>query len=135
MVLAIGSTTGFYAVPPTSAGLGLKVGDHRFSLAGDPDRDRLAGNDEAEAIAALARPRFRDFADYRITMAKTCFYDVQANERFIVEPVGPKAWIMSGFSGHGFKFGPLIGERLAAAVVGEIAPVALTEWAAGRARL
>ncbi len=131
MVLAIGADSGFYAVPP-AAGLGLKIGDHRFSLAGDPDRDRLAGNDEAEAIAAQARSRFRDFADYRIVLAKTCFYDVEANERFIVEPVGPCCWAMSGFSGHGFKFGPVLGQRLAAAITGEIAPAALTEWAAGR---
>jgi glycine/D-amino acid oxidase-like deaminating enzyme len=131
MVLAIGADSGFYAVPP-AAGLGLKIGDHRFSLTGDPDRNRLAGNDEAEAIVARARDRFRDFADYRIALAKTCFYDVEAEERFIVEPVGPQSWVMSGFSGHGFKFGPVLGQRLAAAIAGEIAPISLTTWAAGR---
>ena len=131
MVLAIGAEHGFYAVPP-AAGLGLKIGDHRFTLAGEPDRDRLAGNDEAEAIAALARERLRDFPDYRIALAKTCFYDVTPDERFIVEPLGPKAWVMSGFSGHGFKFAPLLGQRLAGAVAGEIAPADLAAWAAGR---
>ena len=131
MVLAIGADSGFYAVPP-AAGLGLKIGDHRFSLTGDPDRNRLASNEEAEAIAALARPRLRDFADYRIALAKTCFYDVEGAERFIVEPIAPQTWVLTGFSGHGFKFGPLLGRRLAAAVAGEIAPAALTAWAAGQ---
>ncbi|HYM33290.1 MAG TPA: FAD-dependent oxidoreductase [Candidatus Cybelea sp.] len=131
MVLAIGTDSGFYAVPPV-AGLGLKVGDHRFSLQGEPDRNRAATNAEAEAIAAQARPRFRDFADYRIVMAKTCFYDVTADERFIVEPIGRSTWAMTGFSGHGFKFGPVLGQRLAAAIDGKIAPAALSAWAAGK---
>jgi glycine/D-amino acid oxidase-like deaminating enzyme len=132
MVLSIGRDAGFYAVPPV-AGLGLKIGDHRFSLQGEPDRNRLAGNDEAEAIAGLAKQRFRDHADYRIVMAKTCFYDVEPAERFIVETVGPHTWVMSGFSGHGFKFASILGLRLAAAIDGEIAPEALTAWAAGQA--
>jgi glycine/D-amino acid oxidase-like deaminating enzyme len=38
---------------------------------------------------------------------------------------------MSGFSGHGFKFGPLIGLELARAIAGESAPPALSAWAAG----
>lgn len=132
MILAIDPDNGFYAVPPV-AGLGLKIGDHRFTLAGDPDREREPGGAEAEAIAALCRGRFRDFPAYRLASAKTCFYDVEPAEHFIVEPLGARGWVMSGFSGHGFKFGPLLGLRLAAAIGGALAPASLTRWAAGQA--
>lgn len=131
MILAIGLKAGFYAVPPV-AGLGLKVGDHRFSLQGDPDRERTAGGAEAAAIADQASGWFRDFAAYRLSEAKTCFYDVADGEEFIVEPIGPRCWVLSGFSGHGFKFGAILGNRLAAAIAGEIPAGALSAWAAGR---
>ena len=41
--------------------------------------------------------------------------------------------MLAGFSGHGFKFGAVIGEMLATTVDGARAPAALTDWAAGRA--
>jgi len=77
--------------------------------------------------------RFRDFPSYRKLEARACFYDVSEGERFLVEPLGERAWVLSGFSGHGFKFGALIGERLADAIAGRIEAQALTRWAAGRA--
>jgi glycine/D-amino acid oxidase-like deaminating enzyme len=46
MLLEIGDESGFYAVPPV-AGTGLKLGDHRFSLVGDPDASRDADPSEA----------------------------------------------------------------------------------------
>ena len=120
----------YYAVPPRS-GLGLKFGDHRFSLAGDPDREREAHRAEAEELLAKCRGRFRDGENYRIVEAKTCFYDVEPQERFILEPLGAAGFVMSGFSGHGFKFGALMGELAAAAVLGEKKPDAIRRYAAG----
>jgi len=120
----------YYAVPPR-AGLGLKFGDHRFSLDGDPDRDRDAQRAEAEELLANCRSRFRDGDQYRIVEAKTCFYDVEPRERFILEPLGPAGFVMSGFSGHGFKFGVLMGELAAAAVLGEKRPDTVRRYAAG----
>jgi glycine/D-amino acid oxidase-like deaminating enzyme len=131
MVLKIGTDSGFYAVPPVP-GTGLKVGDHRFSLEGDPSAPRVLREGEAEALLAFCRDNLADFDQYRLTHGKVCFYDVEPEERFIVEPLGSRAWLLSGFSGHGFKFGAVLGERLAAAIDGEIRPAALTAWAAAR---
>lgn len=39
--------------------------------------------------------------------------------------------VLAGFSGHGFKFGALVGERLAETLAGERSPEELTAWAAG----
>lgn len=131
MVLKIGVDSGFYAVPPVP-GTGLKIGDHRFSLEGDPAAPRELRAGEAEALLDTALDTLVDFARYRLVQGKVCFYDVEPEERFIVEPMGAQAWLLSGFSGHGFKFAPAIGEKLAACIDGALDGDALTRWAAGR---
>ncbi|MEA2754370.1 MAG: hypothetical protein QOJ54_659 [Aliidongia sp.] len=129
MLLDIDAESGFYAVPPV-AGTGLKFGDHRFVLGGDPDLDREARADEAESLLDSCRSRLRQGDRYQITRLKTCFYTVEPNERFIVEPLGIAGWVMSPCSGHGFKFGPLLGSAVAGAIdSGEAGDITL--WAAG----
>jgi glycine/D-amino acid oxidase-like deaminating enzyme len=130
MLLHIGSDDGVYIVPPV-AGHGMKLGDHRFTLSGDPDRDRAAEADELRAVLGAARNRLRDYALYHLDYGRTCFYTVEPAERFIVEPIGRAGWVMTGFSGHGFKFGALMGLRLAAAIAGEIEAATLARYAAG----
>ena len=120
---------GFYAVPPVD-GCALKVGDHGFSLTGHPDRERVPTAAERDTVLALARSRLPNLTCYRVLEARTCFYSVTEGERFIAERY-ENAWVLAGFSGHGFKFGALIGERVAAAVAGELAPDELAAWAAG----
>ncbi|MEE2828813.1 MAG: FAD-dependent oxidoreductase [Myxococcota bacterium] len=129
MLLDVGSA-GFYCVPPV-AGTGLKIGDHTFSLQGDPDGPREAEAEEVRAVFETARPRFRDFDRYRLTHPKVCFYTVEPAERFLLLQRGA-CWIATGLSGHGFKFGPLLGEELAKALAGEGNAAALEAWAAGR---
>ena len=131
MVLDLAEDGGFYAVPPV-AGTGLKIGDHRFSRRGDAYDPREASAAEVEEILSLARPRLREAAGYRITSAKACYYDVEPEERFVLERLAPGCFVMSGFSGHGFKFGPLLGERIAAAANNRITDEALRSWGAGK---
>jgi glycine/D-amino acid oxidase-like deaminating enzyme len=121
---------GFYAVPPV-AGTALKVGDHGFSLRGQPDQDREPTAADIQSALAMARVRLGGFERYRVLDARTCFYSIAEDERFVVEPIG-RAWVLAGFSGHGFKFGAAVGEMLAQTVAGAVAPAALTDWAAGR---
>jgi glycine/D-amino acid oxidase-like deaminating enzyme len=131
LVIDIDATRGFYAVPPV-AGTTLKLGDHTFSRTGDPDDDRVST--EAEIIATLdaCRTRLVDFDRYRVLRGKVCYYTVEAQEKFIMERIGPAALALSPCSGHGFKFGPLIGSRVAEAVeTGAFA--ALATWARGEA--
>ncbi|MBO1074243.1 FAD-dependent oxidoreductase [Roseomonas marmotae] len=132
MLLDLSEAGGFYAVPPV-AGTALKIGDHRFSRQGDAEDPREASAAEADAILALARPRLADAGAYRVLGARACYYDVEPAERFLLEPLGPRAWVMSGFSGHGFKFGPVLGLALAAAAGDPALAGALPAWAAGEA--
>jgi glycine/D-amino acid oxidase-like deaminating enzyme len=130
MILDIDPTAGFYLVPPRDS-TGLKVASHGFTLVGDPDKDRAATADEARMITDLCVPRLRDFGRYKLTEAKTCFYDVEPKERFVVEPIGAAGWIMSGFSGHGFKFASVLGLEFAKTIGGMRDAATFTAWAAG----
>jgi len=121
--------SGFYAVPPV-AGLALKIGDHRFSGAGHPDMERAPSADECRRILDLARHRLRDAAHFRVADARSCFYTVAPDERFRAVERGA-ALILTGFSGHGFKFGPLIGRMVRAWAEGAVAGSALAAWLAG----
>jgi glycine/D-amino acid oxidase-like deaminating enzyme len=129
MILDIDPRSGFYVVPPVR-GTRLKVGDHRFTLAGDPDSDREPGDAEARALFERLRPVLRDADRYRLAGARTCFYTVEPRERFLVEPL-ERAWLVSACSGHGFKFGAVIGERVADAIEARRWPAEVTRWAAG----
>jgi glycine/D-amino acid oxidase-like deaminating enzyme len=129
MLLDIDADTGFYLVPPVR-GTQLKIGDHRFSLEGDPDAPRIATAAETEALFALCARRLRAHRSYRIAGAGVCFYTVEPRERFVVEPVD-RAWVLSACSGHGFKFGPVVGARLAEAMDGARRAADVVRWAAG----
>jgi glycine/D-amino acid oxidase-like deaminating enzyme len=120
---------GFYAIPPVG-GADLKMGDHGFSMQGDPHRKRDATAGDVEAALATARARIAGFERYRVGRAKTCFYSVAEGERFIAEPL-ERAWVLAGFSGHGFKFGALIGEAIADTLDGRRTSQAMTTFAAG----
>lgn len=135
MILDIDPAAGFYLVPPrpraSGAISGLKIGDHSFTLTGDPDRDREATAEEAQRIVRQVGARLRDSGRYGIREAKTCFYDVTSDERFVVQPLATRGWILGGFSGHGFKFAAVIGLELARTLRGERTSAALAAWAAG----
>ena len=61
---------------------------------------------------------------------KICFYTAEKDEKFILEPVD-KALLLTGFSGHGFKFGALIGAIAASVLAGTIGTDDATQLAAG----
>ncbi len=129
MVLDIQGNGGIYVVPPV-ASTGLKVGDHSFSMKGHPSTKRTANKGEISVLFEACRNRILDLNSYEISETKICFYTVQKDERFIVENID-KAVLMSGFSGHGFKFGALMGAIASGMLNGTIHPNEGTRLAAG----
>lgn len=119
----------FYAVPPLR-GLPIKFGDHCFSKGGDPEADRTATEAEIARVRAGARRRLKDADRYRVRAAKTCFYTLTDDERFIAEEQD-KTLVLAGFSGHGYKFAPLIGERLAEVAGERLAFEDFRRWLGG----
>lgn len=133
MLLDIGAGDALYAVPPVR-GTGLKIGRHAFSRVGDPEAERTVTESDIAALQAAASHCLAGFAGYRLSHARVCFYSVADEERFIVRPLpqSPDAWVLSGFSGHGFKFAPILGDRVAAALCAEVPAGTVEPWAAGR---
>lgn len=132
VLIDLGEESGTYSLPPRR-GTRLKVGDHVFTRSGDADGDRVATEHDLARLNRAARLAFRDFDRYQVIERKICFYTVTVDqsERFAVRPWGPRAWVLSACSGHGFKLGPLMGEGVAAAIAGEVSPESTTRWAAG----
>jgi sarcosine oxidase len=98
-----------YALP--SPGQGLKVGAHHTGIETDPNED---GSVSEEIVGRLSRwvgERF-PVAEPTANHAEACLYTNTSDERFILERHGPVV-VGSACSGHGFKFAPLIGRRLA----------------------
>jgi sarcosine oxidase len=101
---------------PAHAGAGLKAAQHRTAGSGDgaepPPIDR-------DALLALARERFT--APVRGLLAtERCLYTMTRDQRFRVAsgPHDPRIVGIAACSGHGFKFGPVIGRMAADAVLG-----------------
>ena len=109
----------------------MKVGDHEFSRRGDPDAPREATAEEMRPLLDRCRALLRGFDDWRIDRLKVCFYTVTDDERFVVEKAGTNGWVMSPCSGHGFKFGALMGLELARTIASQRAPLQHARWAAG----
>ena len=90
---------------------GLKAGAHHAGAEIDPDDE--GGPDAAlvERIAEWVARTYPD-ADPKPVAAETCMYTTTADEHFILER-RDRVVIGSPCSGHGFKFAPAVGRRLA----------------------
>jgi sarcosine oxidase len=89
----------------------LKVGVSGSGSPTDPDEDAEIDDDVVHSAAAWAARRY-DLVDDTPVRVETCLYTNTPDERFIVERHG-RLIIGSACSGHGFKFAPAIGDRLA----------------------
>lgn len=112
VVLDVGGDTDGYILPP-GRGAGLKLGSglHK-SPSGDADARRMADPGEGEAIRDLFDPPLARLPEYRVDHVVTCAYTFTEDERFFAVARG-KALIVSACSGHGYKFGPAVGRRVA----------------------
>lgn len=98
-----------YALP--SPGQGLKAGWHRSGPEADPDQPGPVDSRVIDYLSSWVAEHYPS-ADPHPYHAETCMYTNTADESFILERHGPIV-VGSACSGHGFKFAPLIGERLA----------------------
>jgi sarcosine oxidase len=102
---------GVHGYALAAPGIGLKAGFHQTGRRTDPDRsgepdEQLVGR--AREWVAARFPRAGDFV-----RAETCLYTMRAGDEFLLERRG-RVVVGSACSGHGFKFAPAIGKRLAA---------------------
>jgi glycine/D-amino acid oxidase-like deaminating enzyme len=97
-------------------GLGVKIAWDAEGPPGDPDAELPPTTPEAERVTrGYAAERFPALADAPLAGAKTCRYELTPDSEFIAAPVHESVWIVGGGSGHGFKHGPAMAERIVAA--------------------
>lgn len=100
------------------AGAGVKVGLHATGPVVDPDlRDFRP---DADVDAALLRyvEQWLPGLDPGRSRPISCLYDNTADERYVVARHGAIT-VATGFSGQGFKFVPLIAQRITGLVAGD----------------
>ena len=122
---------GFPSFPDPSGGPagGVKVAFFRGGQPCTPDSiDRQVRSEEIEAMRAFVAPRIPDLPATFLA-AVTCMYTNTPDEHFVIarHPAHEQVIVACGFSGHGFKFVPVVGEILAdlAADGGTSHPIAL----------
>jgi len=95
-------------------GEGVKVAEHLAGPETDPDHRSFS-------VDPAARRRVREYVGEWLPGVEpdpvsetTCLYTTTPTEDFVVDRVpGAPLVVAAGFSGHGFKFTPLIGQMLA----------------------
>lgn len=109
----------FYGFPLDGPGW-LKVATHAFGATVDPDVGYAADQDEIDAVRTFLARTIPAAAEAHLEYVDRCMYDLTPDEDFILDrhPGGDGVIIGSGFSGHGFKFGILIGRMLADLALG-----------------
>jgi sarcosine oxidase len=91
---------------------GWKVAEHHAGpTIAHPDEEGGVNEEAVARLSAWVAGNYPE-ADPQPHRAETCLYTNTADEDFILERRGPIV-IGSPCSGHGFKFAPVIGERLA----------------------
>ena len=112
-------------------GLGAKIAPDAEGPELDPDADLPPTGPENERIArAYAAERFPALAGAALLSSRSCRYELTPDSHFVAgpHPEHAGAWLFGGGSGHGFKHGPALAERMAAALVGGPLP---EQWRVG----
>jgi len=91
---------------------GLKAGAHHAGATADPDDPGEPDRAIAERTAAWGAERLPG-ADPEPVEVDTCVYTTTPDHTFVLDRRG-RAVVGSACSGHGFKFAPAVGRRLAA---------------------
>lgn len=115
------SNTGWYGFPLHPHSQVVKIGNHgvgqKLNAARDP---RLVTSEDERALREFLRGTFPALADGEIVYTRRCLYCDTPDGDFLISrhPHRPGLSIATGDSGHGFKFGPVLGRIVADAVEG-----------------
>ena len=106
--------TGFYGFPAEPGRVGLKLARHLVTdPIDDPDFDRrTTPSGFVEAATEFVGSWFGlDPRDYRVSI-DSCMYNLSASNDFLLDfhPQRPGVFLATAGSGHGFKFGSILGE-------------------------
>jgi sarcosine oxidase len=101
---------------PIHGAPGFKLGFYdREGERGDPDSiSREVTPEDEVPVRRFAERYFPDGAGPTLDL-KACLFELSPDEHFLIDrhPESEAAFVAAGFSGHGFKFCPVVGEILA----------------------
>lgn len=113
----LGTPEGGYYGFPNIGGAGVKIGRHDGGIPWTPGETLapFGSRPEDEADFRRVLSAYMPGAAGRLKQGAVCKYEMSPDEDFIIDrhPEHPQVWVAGGFSGHGFKFASVIGERLA----------------------
>lgn len=132
---ALGAFYGFPLLPRTKGPIGLKLAHHHPGVPSGPDEvdGRIPASEEKKLRQFLKK--YIPSAGQQVIQTKQCLYTYSPDSHFIIDYLpgfDKKVAIACGFSGHGFKFVPVVGEVLAEMVVRGSADLDLRFLRAGR---
>jgi len=108
-----------YGLP--AAGIdGVKISNKELIDSVDPETARRSVDlEQIEQCRDACRKFVPDLAEGEVVQTKVCLYDMTENSDFVIDrdPGHRNIVYGYGFSGHGFKFAPLIGKLLAELVL------------------
>jgi len=112
--------TEFYGTPGCDV-CGFKLADNQGETGFDPTSgDRTVRAETLAAARAYLARRFPAMARSPLVRTRVCQYERTPDSNVVVDrhPEWENVWMAGGGSGHGFKFGPALGEWLAGLVMG-----------------
>jgi N-methyl-L-tryptophan oxidase len=113
---------GFYGFPVHLHGF-IKIGDHRKGPVvkkADPEILRDLTPKFEKSCRQFFKKFLPELAGFTEFEGHVCWYDNTPDDDFIMDklPDVPNAYVAAGFSGHGFKFAPIVGKSMAELMVG-----------------
>jgi monomeric sarcosine oxidase len=109
----IDATENIYGFPNDGQIIGIKIAYHHFGeIISDLNAERAPVDENyIEDICRYAKKRFPNLGS-TVTYSQTCVYTNTPNEDFIIDRVPDQSnvFLVSGCSGHGFKFTVLLGK-------------------------
>lgn len=103
---------------------GFKAASDAEGRTADPDALGDLGGATEPVIRRYLADRFPALADAPVRSRRPCPYELTPDTHFIAapHPEHPNVWLLGGGSGHGFKHGPALAERMAAWLRGDEPP-------------
>lgn len=114
-------------------GHGVKVGWHHTGKVINPDAPLPLDDHNLQTVQDFVRQRYPHLHPTPITV-KPCLYTNSPDYHFVIDrhPKDTNIAFAVGFSGHGFKFGTVLGEMVASLLNHTAPPVPMTQFALSR---
>ena len=105
---------------PGNQGRGFKVADDTRGPEFDPTSgERTVTAEGLKSVRDYIGFRFPALKDAPLLESRVCQYENSPDDNFIIDrhPGHENVWLLGGGSGHGFKHGPALGEKVAGLVL------------------